>query len=268
LNFFKQLHCSCYIMAKKLKILNEYFDKIFVITLQRSTDRHEKINRHFSDVEFEYFYGVDKLNLTMEELVRTNVYSPSRARKMHRNNKEMFLGQVACSLSHKQLYKHILDKGYEKVLIMEDDFVPAVTDEIILDQIIKELPANWELVYWGYYHNEKVSLKMKFARLYYYFMSSLRMIKWTAKQVSGIYPRKYSTHLKKAGFHNTTHAYAVSRPILQKLVQLQTPVAFCADTLLTELVLSGDTNAFITIPKVFDQEIFTEGGSKVSYISS
>lgn len=253
---------------KGLKILNKYFDKIFVVTLHRSADRHEKINKHFEGVDFEYFYGADKMNLTMEELIRTNVYDPEKAKKMHRNNKEMFLGQVACSLSHKQLYKHILDKGYEKVLIMEDDFVPAITDETILHAIIKELPANWELVYWGYYHNEKVSPKMKLAQFYYYLMGGLRIIKWTPKQVSNIYPKKYTAHLKKAGFHNTTHAYAVSKPILQKLIQLQTPVAFCADTLLTELVLSGNTKAFITIPKVFDQEIFTEGGSKVSYISS
>jgi len=254
-------------MQTGLKALNKYFDKIFVVTLARSTDRHEKVNKHFADVDFEYFYGVDKLNLSPEEIVKTNVYSPSRAREVHRNSKEMQLGAVACSLSHKGLYQLILEKGYEKVLIMEDDFVPVVTDEKIFEAINSELPVDWELVYWGYYLNEEVSFSMKLKQYYYYVLSALRLIKWTPTKVSNIYPKPYSAHLKKAGFHNTTHAYAVSKPILQKLINLQTPVAFNSDTLLTEAVLSGNAKAFITVPRIFDQEIFTVGGSQVSYLS-
>lgn len=250
-----------------LKILNEYFDKIFVITLHRSADRHEKINKHLASVEFEYFYGVDKLDLTMEELIRTSVYDPVKAKKMHRNSKEMYLGQVACSLSHRKLYHHILEKGYEKVLIMEDDMVPvSYGDEVFLN-IIKELPSDWELVYWGYYLNEVVTGKMKLTQVYYSILSALRIIKWTPKQVANLYPKPYSAHLRKAGFHNTTHAYAVNRPVLQKLIDEQTPVAYPADSLLTQLILSGQINAFITMPKIFEQEIFMEGGSKVSYLS-
>jgi len=250
-----------------LSALNKYFDKIFVITLHRSKDRQEKIDKYFKDVNFEYFYGIDKLNLSLEELIKTNVYSPSRAKKLHRNNKEMQFGHIACSMSHKELYKHIFEKGYEKVLIMEDDFIPVVTQEKVFDAINKELPQDWELVYWGYYLNENIGFSEKLKQFYYYLLSALRLIKWTPAQVSNIYPKSFSNHLKRAGFHNTTHAYAVSRQVIKKLIDLQSPVAFNADSLLTALILSGETNAFITIPKIFDQEIFTVGGSKVSYLS-
>ena len=247
-----------------LKILNEYFDKIFVITLHRSKDRHEKINKHLASVDFEYFYGVDKLDLTMEELISSKVYDPVKSKKMQRNSKAMYLGQVACSLSHRELYSHILEKGYEKVLIMEDDFVPVAYGDDVFLNIIKELPKNWELVYWGYYLNESVTGKMKLTRFYYAMLAALRIIKWTPKQVANLYPKAYSPHLRRAGFHNTTHAYAVSKPVLQKLIDEQTPVAYPADSLLTQLILSDKINAFITMPKIFEQEIFMEGGSKVS----
>ncbi len=252
---------------KGLKILNEYFDKIFVITLRRSHDRQQKINRQLADIDFEYFYGVDKLNLTMEGVVKDKVYDPVRAKKMHRNSKTMNLGQVGCALSHRTLYQHILEKGYNRVLIMEDDLVPAVKDDETLRSIINESPDDWELIYWGYYLNEHTTPKMKLKQYYYYFLAALRVIKWTSAQVSRLYPENYSKHLRRAGFHNTTHAYAVTRPALQKLIDEQTPVAYNSDTLLTQLVLDGKLNAFITVPKVFEQEIFMEGGSKVSYLS-
>ncbi|MEP6674898.1 MAG: glycosyltransferase family 25 protein [Ferruginibacter sp.] len=254
-------------MTKGLEILNDFFDKIYVITLKRSPERQQKVNKHFANVHFEFFFGVDKMDLDMDQLVQTNVYDPVLAKKKHRNNKEMFLGQVACSLSHRELYKEILAKGYQHVLIMEDDFVPADINMNVLASVTKELPPDWELVYFGYYHNENISFKMKMDQLYYRTLSFFKMIKWTANQVSRLYPRPFSTHLQKAGFHNTTHAYAVSARALPKLIETQTPVIFCADTLLTDLVLNDQLNAFITKPKIFDQEIFMEGGSKVSYIT-
>lgn len=252
---------------KGLKILNEYFDKIYVITLRRSLDRHEKINRQLKEIDFEYFYGTDKLNLTMEGVIRDNVYDPVKARKMHRNNKTMNLGQVGCALSHRTLYQHILNKGYERVLIMEDDLVPAIKDDATLRAIINESPEDWELIYWGYYLNEYTTAKMKLKQAYYFLLGALRLIKWTPAQVSRLYPKPYSPHLRKAGFHNTTHAYAVTRAALQKLIDEQTPVAYNSDTLISQLILDGRLNAYITVPKVFEQEIFMEGGSKVSYLS-
>jgi glycosyl transferase family 25 len=249
-----------------LEILNQYFDKIYVVTLHRSAERQEKINKHFQQVDFEYYYGTDKLQLNFPDLVGQHIYDPEEAKKLHRNGKEMFLGQVACSLSHRGLYKEILEKGYGKVLILEDDFVPAVTDETVLKNIFQELPYNWELVYFGYYLNETVTTIMRLKQYWYYLLSLTRLIKWTPAEVLNLYPKKYSPHLLKAGFHNTTHAYAVSAAALPKLIARQTPVVFCADTLLTDLVLNNKLNAFITIPRIFDQEIFMEGGSKLTYI--
>ncbi len=254
-------------MIKDLLILNEYFDKIYVITLHRAADRQEKVKQYFEGIDFEFFYGTDKLQLSMDELIGTKVFDPVKAKKMHRNSKEMPLGMIACSLSHRELYKEILAKGYGKVLIMEDDFVPADISAIVLRQMIAELPVDWELVYWGYYMNEIPTVNMQIKKAYYFLMGLLRVIKWTPSQVLNVYPKKYSDHLQKAGFHNTTHAYAVSKSALPKLIAAQTPVCLNPDTLLSQLILDGKLNAYMTVPKVFEQEIFRKDGNKHSYIS-
>ena len=70
-------------------------------------------------------------------------------------------------------------------------------------------------------------------------------------------PKPFSPHLRVAGFHDCTHAYAVSQEGAKKLLEFQTPIAFNADDLLSDTIMKGHLNAFITVPKFFDQEQFT-----------
>ena len=70
------------------------------------------------------------------------------------------------------------------------------------------------------------------------------------------FAKPYSKHLKKAGFHDCTHAYAVTLQAAKKLLAAQTPVVYRADDLLSATILKGELNAYVTEPKFFDQEIF------------
>jgi glycosyl transferase family 25 len=81
-------------------------------------------------------------------------------------------------------------------------------------------------------------------------------MKWNYTMVTNLLPKPFSKHLKKAGFHDCTHAYAVTLSAAEKLLKVQTPVVYRADDLLSATILKGDLNAFITVPKFFDQEIF------------
>ena len=90
-------------------------------------------------------------------------------------------------------------------------------------------------------------------------------MRWSYKMVSNLLPRPYSAHLKKAGFHDCTHAYAVTMEAAQKLLAAQTPVVYRADDLLSSTIMKGELAAYITQPKFFDQEIFhnTAIGSEI-----
>jgi hypothetical protein len=47
-------------MQDRFRLLNEYYDKIYVLSLPRLTQRIEHIKRTLSGLNFEFFFGVDK----------------------------------------------------------------------------------------------------------------------------------------------------------------------------------------------------------------
>ncbi|MEO5783459.1 MAG: glycosyltransferase family 25 protein, partial [Ginsengibacter sp.] len=102
----------------------------------------------------QFFFGADKNNFSFEELKEKNIYNEALAIKHHRYSKPMNPGQIGCALSHKNIYEEIINKRYTKTLILEDD-VEAVTESInLFSEIIKELPDDWELLYFDYSKNE------------------------------------------------------------------------------------------------------------------
>ena len=50
--------------------------------------------------------------------------------------------------------------------------------------------------------------------------------------IKHLYAEPFSTHLKKAGYHEYTSAYAITLSAAQTLLKLQTPISFIADNLL------------------------------------
>ncbi len=235
-------------------LLEQYFTKILVLTLDRAKDRQDRIRRILKNVDYEFFTGVDKNNLDVEILGSKNVYDAKKARKMNRQGKEMIPGQIACSLSHRQIYQHIIDKNFERVLVFEDDIVPLPENLKHLPDTLKELPHDWELVYLGYKKNEEITRKVQQKQAFYKLLSRVKLTKLSPTMVNNLLPVYYSPHLKIAGDHDCTHAYAITPLAARKLIDIQTPVAFNADNLLSYAVMNGHLKAFVTHPKFFDQE--------------
>jgi glycosyl transferase family 25 len=125
-----------------------------------------------------------------------------------------------------------------------------------LPAALQQLPDNWELVYLGYLKHEQVTTLLKVKQFFYKIMSALGLMAWSYKMASNLLPKPFSRHLKRAGFHDCTHAYAVTIEGAKKLLAAQTPVVYRADDLLSATIMKGKLNAFITEPKFFDQEIF------------
>ncbi len=73
---------------------NNFFDKIFVITLERSTNRQDHINKALDGLNYQFFLGTDKNNLSLQELNDKNIYDEKLAMKRHRYSKPMNEGQV------------------------------------------------------------------------------------------------------------------------------------------------------------------------------
>ena len=44
-------------------VLQQYFDKVLVLTVPRFKERQEKVNERLKGIDFEFFYGTDKNDL-------------------------------------------------------------------------------------------------------------------------------------------------------------------------------------------------------------
>lgn len=150
----------------------------------------------------------------------------------------------------------MIENDWKKVLILEDDVLPIVDAMSELPAALEELPKDWELVYLGYLKHEQVTAGLRAKQFFYKIPGALGLMKWNFKMISNLLPRPYSRHLKKAGFHDCTHAYTITLEAAKKLLAAQTPVVYRADDLLSSTIMKGELKAFVTEPKFFDQEIF------------
>ena len=249
------------IPANIINYLHQYFDKIFIVTVPRFTERHKQVQQHLQGLPFDFFWGADKLQLNYDDAKINEIYDEEKAKQLQRQGKALNLGELACSLTHRMVYEEMIKNNWQKVLILEDDVLPLHDNLSKLPDAIKELPANWELVYLGYLKHEKVTPLLKAKHFLYKIKSTLGLMKWTYKMVSHLLPKPYSTHLKKAGFHDCTHAYAITLQAAKKLLAAQSPVVYRADDLLSSTIMKGELQAFVTEPKFFDQEVFHNAAS-------
>ncbi len=230
--------------------LNNYFDKIVVITLQRSANRQAHIKKALDGLRYEFFWGADKNDFTIDDLVEKNIYDETLAEKHHRYGIPMNPGQVGCALSHKNIYEDIVRNNYQRTLILEDDVALIESSLRSFPAIITELPQDWELLYLDYNKNEKNQLLKKY---WYHLQRFAGGLKWDHTIINNLYPRHFSQHLSFAGFHDYTDAYAISLPGAKKLLELQSPVSYVADNLLAIASASKKVKAFISHPKLFQQ---------------
>jgi len=246
-------------------LLHQYFDKVFVLTVPRFKERHEKVNQRLNGISFEFFYGTDKNDLDENTISRDYSYNKKNSLAVRQIFPPLNKGEIACALSHRNIYQAIVDNGWNKVLIFEDDVVPDTKTLNKLTDCLKELPEDWELFYLGYLKNEKATLTRRIKQNWYRLMCYSGLSHLPIKMINRMLPKRFSPSLRVAGFHDCTHAYALSLSGAKKLIQAQTPVQHRADNLLSTSVMKSELKAFICKSNLFNQEIFTDIADK-SYV--
>jgi glycosyl transferase family 25 len=240
------------------KLLQDYFDKVLVLTVPRFKERQEKVKQRLEGISFQFFYGADKNDLTDGSISHIYRYDKKNSLAVRQYFPPLNTGEIACSLSHRMLYNAMVDNNWNHVLVLEDDVVPAAEQLHLLKNCLEELPGDWELFYLGYLKNEKPATGKKLKQAWYRFMASLGLSHLSKGMIRNLLPKEFSRHLWKAGFHDCTHAYAVSLSGAQKLLAAQTPVVQRADNLLSSLVLKDEIKAFASKKFLFNQEVFTD----------
>lgn len=115
--------------------LNEYFDKIYCINLDRRTDRWDECEKIFykHNLEVERFSAVDG---------NTDNYGLGYP----------YDNELAGAISHLNVIKKAKELNLKNVLILEDDvdFHENLTD--LFNDYVKQLPQNWECFLFGGNH--------------------------------------------------------------------------------------------------------------------
>lgn len=253
-------------MQEYFQALNNYYDKIYVLSVEAAAARRELFAERFQGMNYSFFFGADKNKFTIEELEEKKIFSESRAREHHRFNKTMRPGEIACSWSHRMMYEDMLRNNYQQVLIFEDDAVPDPAMMAKLPEILAEIPGHCELLMWGWDKNDRSSAGSGIKKIVYHLQHSFGSLKWTHQMIRNLFARPFSRHLKKAGFHDYTYAYAVNRAGAEKLIGMQTPVQYIADNLLAHAATKEVLEGYIVWPKVFLHDSLPDGTHRDSYI--
>lgn len=118
-----------------VKILNEVFNKVFVITTPHFQDRIQNMKKRLEGCEYEFFYG------TYGGDIDVSKYRDLGSR--------LTRSQLACALSHRDLCEKMLNENLDNVLILEDDC--TFTDNLIyLPDYYSQLPSGYGIFFLGH----------------------------------------------------------------------------------------------------------------------
>lgn len=123
--------------------LNNFFDKIFYINLDKDTERNQNLLFQFK-----------KYNITNFERISGVEFQEIPDKSYWRNfnlnvlNEKYILGSMGCRASHKKIMDISMERGYNKILILEDDIFFTEDPNEILNKNLHQLDS-WDMLYFG-----------------------------------------------------------------------------------------------------------------------
>jgi GR25 family glycosyltransferase involved in LPS biosynthesis len=118
-----------------MNVLNEYFDKIYCINLDRRPDRWSECEDIFNKMDLK----VERFSACDGQLINTG-YG------------KVYNGELGGTISHTRMIKHIKDQELDKVLILEDDIEFCNNFEDNFKNAVKDLPDEWDMFFFGGNH--------------------------------------------------------------------------------------------------------------------
>ena len=234
--------------------LNDYFDHVYVLTLEGATDRQGPLTEVLAGLNWDFFYGVNKHDFSYQALKDRGLYDEQKHRETKRSSRNMSVGEIACAMSHRNICQDIVTNNYRRALILEDDVLPVYQKLSGFKEVVSELPENWELLMLGYYGEKMPTLKHRLQLKVYLLYHYLHLFNW--HKVSADWIKKtclvpYKNHLYTLGKLVGGHAYAVSYEGARKFVDYQEPIIIQADRVFNYYDSSADSKAFAMKEKLF-----------------
>lgn len=112
--------------------LNNYFDKIYCLNLDEATDRWGNCLEQFC----QYDLIVERFS----------------AIKPETGNNHLLRGELGVTRSFNNMIKVAKEEKLNNILVFEDDFVLIDNFDVMFDFMIKQVPDNWDFLYFGGNH--------------------------------------------------------------------------------------------------------------------
>ncbi len=242
-------------------------DAVFVVTAPRYYQRQRNVVEQLGEGNFEFVYGVNKDDVSLEELIASGAYDETRARELARSGKPMSLGQVCCSVGHNRVYQTMVERGTARALIFEDDVYITISDDKEISLVLADLPDGAEYIYWDWAGDEYRPWFAAIKERLYIIEHRLGVLNWNPTMVGNMYPRDVNRSFMLAGRHHYANAYSLTLSGARKLLEFNTPIALVADDAVRYLRMNGRFNAYLSKTRFFGQHSQGETRAMESLLS-
>lgn len=120
-------------------MLNNFFDHIYCLNLDRRNDRWESVQQEFL-----------KLNIKPERI--SAIDGKNLKFSMQNDWSETTKACAAININCIHIFKNAKERGFKNILIFEDDITFDINFNKIFKSAIEQLPENWEMLYLGGCH--------------------------------------------------------------------------------------------------------------------
>jgi len=122
---------------------------IKVINLERSIERKNNFVKNNKGIDYEFVSAVDGQLLTDNDIYDKN--------KFIQPLPYFGVGAYGCALSHLKLWNTAIEHE-APITIAEDDAIFRLDFKIKADEIISQLPTDWDIILWGWNFDSILSL--------------------------------------------------------------------------------------------------------------
>lgn len=227
--------------------LQEFFDCIYVVSIERNAARREMLERDLEGLSLTYIPGVDGHRLSAEQI--SEDYDEELAKSSY--GRALSVGQLGCSLSHRQIHADMVRRGLDNALIIEDDAVPCLDSLAAIDPMLAQLPDDWDFLYLFTSRKAETPWLWKKVDYLYPLLNRTGIRKYDMAKVRKSYSRAFSPNLRIAGQHWQTLSYALTRRTAERMLEIQTPVRAVADDLTRAICATDGIRAFLAEPNIF-----------------
>lgn len=205
---------------------------VFVINLERSRHRREYMVKYLAaqGIDARIFPAVDGSKLDVAQLQRQGIYDEALAHQKF--SRALSANEIACTLSHLNIHRTMIDENISMALVLEDDamFAPRIVSRV--SGALSEPPTGWDVLQMSHNCEEYVGVSENLVR----FPSNTRMPVGSA-------------------------GYLIRRTGAEKMLANGLPICYPADSLLGRshrwgVVLYGFAPSAVVQNAVFPTQIY------------